>query len=88
MTNVRVHAGTRRQRRKRRADDPPGLARVPRGSRRRDRRRAISRDAQAEGQTIVGVAEGERLVGWITLADALRPNAAAAVAALAEPVSR
>jgi Cu+-exporting ATPase len=40
--------------------------------------------AQAEGQTIVGVAEGERLVGWITLADALRPNAAAAVAALSD----
>ena len=41
-------------------------------------------EAQAEGQTIVGVAEGEHLVGWITLTDALRPNAAAAVAALAE----
>ncbi|HEX9300849.1 MAG TPA: heavy metal translocating P-type ATPase [Casimicrobiaceae bacterium] len=40
--------------------------------------------AQGEGQTIVGVAEGERLVGWITLADALRPNAAAAVAALTD----
>ncbi len=40
-------------------------------------------DARAEGRTIVGVAEGERLVGWITLADALRPNAAAAVATLA-----
>jgi Cu+-exporting ATPase len=39
---------------------------------------------QAEGRTIVGIAEGETLVGWITLADALRPNAAAAVAALAD----
>ncbi len=41
-------------------------------------------DAQREGQTIVGVAEGTKLVGWIALADALRPNAAAAVATLAE----
>jgi Cu+-exporting ATPase len=37
---------------------------------------------QAAGNTIVGVAEGPRLVGWITLADALRPNAASAVAVL------
>jgi P-type Cu+ transporter len=36
----------------------------------------------AESQTIVGVAEGRTLVGWITLADTLRPGAAAAVAAL------
>jgi Cu+-exporting ATPase len=36
----------------------------------------------AKGQTIVGIAEGRTLVGWITLADALRPGAAAAVAAL------
>jgi Cu+-exporting ATPase len=41
-------------------------------------------EARGNGQTIVGVAEGETLVGWITLADALRPNAAAAVAALRE----
>jgi len=38
--------------------------------------------AQVEGHTIVGVAEGPRLVGWVTLADELRPNAASAVAAL------
>jgi Cu+-exporting ATPase len=38
--------------------------------------------AQAAGQTIVGVAEGAKIVGWITLVDALRPGAAAAVAAL------
>ena len=37
---------------------------------------------EAEGHTIVGVAEGRTLVGWIALADALRPGAAAAVAAL------
>jgi Cu+-exporting ATPase len=37
---------------------------------------------QVAGQTIVGVAEGTKLVGWITLADTLRPNAAAAVIAL------
>jgi Cu+-exporting ATPase len=39
---------------------------------------------QAEGATIVGVAEGTQLVGWITLADKLRPGAAAAVAALGD----
>jgi len=39
---------------------------------------------QDEGRTIVGVAEGTTLVGWIALADALRPNAAEAVATLAE----
>ncbi len=38
--------------------------------------------AQALVQTIVGVAEDATLVGWIALADALRPNAAEAVAAL------
>ncbi len=37
---------------------------------------------QVAGHTIVGVAEGTRLVGWVTLADALRPNAASAVALL------
>jgi Cu+-exporting ATPase len=41
-------------------------------------------EARGNARTIVGVAEGETLVGWITLADALRPNAAAAVAALRE----
>jgi Cu+-exporting ATPase len=39
---------------------------------------------QVEGRTIVGVAEGPKLVGWITLADTLRSNAAAAVATLKE----
>jgi Cu+-exporting ATPase len=41
-------------------------------------------EARGQGRTIVGVAEGSMFVGWITLADALRPNAAAAVAALRE----
>ncbi len=41
-------------------------------------------EARGEAHTIVGVAEGGTLVGWITLADALRPNAADAVAALRE----
>ena len=44
---------------------------------------AICRKRAAEAHTIVGVAEGGTLVGWIALADALRPNAADAVAALA-----
>ena len=38
--------------------------------------------AQTEAQTIVGAAQDASLVGWITLADVLRPNAAAAVATL------
>jgi P-type Cu+ transporter len=37
---------------------------------------------ESAGMTIVGVAEGVRVVGWLTLVDALRPGAAAAVAAL------
>jgi Cu+-exporting ATPase len=37
---------------------------------------------QVAGHTIVGIAEGTRLVGWVTLADTLRPNAASAVALL------
>jgi len=37
---------------------------------------------RGEGNTVVGVAEGSTLVGWITLVDALRPGAAAAVGAL------
>jgi Cu+-exporting ATPase len=37
---------------------------------------------QAAGQTTVGVAEGDKIVGWITLADALRADAASALAAL------
>jgi Cu+-exporting ATPase len=38
--------------------------------------------AQSAGHTLVGVAEEATLVGWIALADALRPNAVRAVAAL------
>jgi Cu+-exporting ATPase len=38
--------------------------------------------AQVEGQTIVGVGVGPKLVGWITLDDTMRPGAAAAVATL------
>jgi len=38
--------------------------------------------AQTAGRTIVGVAQGTRIAGWITLADAVRPNAAEAIAAL------
>ena len=47
---------------------------------------AIAR-VEAAAQTIVGVADDATLVGWITLADALRPEAAAAVATLATPAS-
>ena len=45
---------------------------------------ALLAGLESDGRTIVGVAEGPTLVGWITLADALRPNAAAAVTMLAE----
>jgi Cu+-exporting ATPase len=38
--------------------------------------------AQGDGHTVVGVAEGTKLVGWIALADAPRPTTQAAVAAL------
>jgi len=38
--------------------------------------------AQSGGKTIVGVAEDNKLVGWIALADVPRPHAASAVAAL------
>ena len=37
----------------------------------------------AAGRTIVGVAKGGKLVGWLTLVDGLRPAAATAIAALA-----
>jgi len=37
---------------------------------------------QATGATVVGVAEGDAVTGWIALDDALRPDAAAAVRAL------
>ena len=40
--------------------------------------------AQGDGRTVVGVAEGAKLVGWIALADALRAGAASAVGALRE----
>ena len=42
-----------------------------------DRRRGARAARRPRAQTIVGVAEGATLVGWITLADALRPDAAA-----------
>jgi Cu+-exporting ATPase len=45
---------------------------------------ALLAGVQTEGRTVVGVAEGATLVGWIALADSLRPNAAAAVATLAD----
>ena len=45
---------------------------------------AAREHAQGDGQTIVGVATGATLVGWIALADAVRPDAAAAIAALKE----
>ncbi len=38
----------------------------------------------AEGRTIVGVAEDAKLLGWLTLVDAMRPGVAAAVATLRE----
>jgi P-type Cu+ transporter len=38
--------------------------------------------ARSAGQTRIGVADGAQVAGWITLADAVRPNAAQAVAAL------
>jgi Cu+-exporting ATPase len=43
---------------------------------------AARADAHAAGHTVVGVARNSTLLGWLTLADALRPNAASAVAAL------
>jgi Cu+-exporting ATPase len=39
-------------------------------------------ERQAAGATVVGIAENRRLVGWLALADTLRPSAAPAVAAL------
>ena len=39
---------------------------------------------QDAAHTVVGVGDGATLVGWIMLADALRPNAASAVATLKE----
>jgi len=37
---------------------------------------------ETAGHTVVGVAAGARVVGWLTLVDALRPGAAAAISAL------
>ena len=37
---------------------------------------------QSAGNTVVGVAEEAKRIGWITLADAIRPNAVSAIAAL------
>src|SRR5262249_52807519 len=39
---------------------------------------------QGGSRTVVGIAKDAELVGWIALADELRPDAAAAIAALAE----
>ncbi len=39
---------------------------------------------QRDGRTLVGVAEGRKLVGWIALTDTLRPGAATAVRMLAD----
>ena len=39
-------------------------------------------ELQAAGQTVVAVGAGARVVGWIALADGVRPNAKQAVAAL------
>jgi Cu+-exporting ATPase len=83
VTNVRVHAGRgvagEHGARTLRLGSPAFLAESGVGV-----AGASLAAVQAEGRTIVGIAEGETLVGWITLADALRPNAAAAVAALAD----
>ena len=50
----------------------------------------LGREKKLAGRTVVGVEQGGRLLGWIALADALRPTSKAAVARLAalgiEPV--
>jgi Cu+-exporting ATPase len=50
----------------------------------------LERDVELKGKTVVGVELGGRLLGWIALADELRPTSAAAVGRLAamgiEPV--
>jgi Cu+-exporting ATPase len=43
----------------------------------------LGKQAPASGRTVVGVELGGRLLGWIALADELRPSSAAAVARLA-----
>jgi Cu+-exporting ATPase len=81
IQNVRVHAGRGVS-----GDNGPQTIRL--GSPAFLAESAVAIDAaelarvQAAGQTVVGVAEGSNLVGWITLVDALRPGAATAVAAL------
>ncbi len=37
---------------------------------------------QEQGRTVVGVAQGERLLGWLAIADTLRPTSRQAIAAL------
>ena len=44
--------------------------------------RAELAQVETAGHTLVGVAAGARVMGWLTLVDALRPGAAAAVGAL------
>lgn len=39
-------------------------------------------ELEASGNTVVGVAEDDRVIGWIALADALKPDATATVAQL------
>jgi Cu+-exporting ATPase len=81
LTNVRVHAGRGVS-----GDNGPRAIRLGSPAFLADSGVAIDEQTlaavQDEARTIVGVAEGARLVGWIALADALRPNAAAAVATL------
>ena len=80
--NVRVHRGPRGQRRERRADDPARAR--PRSSPSPASRSTTAdlRERAGRGADDRRCRRGRRLVGWITLADALRPNAASAVAAL------
>ena len=71
IVNVRVHAG-------RGVSGDHGTQAIRLGSPAFLAESGVAIDAaelgrvQAAGQTVVGVAEGLRLVGWITLVDALR----------------
>jgi Cu+-exporting ATPase len=81
IENVRVHAG-------RGVSGDNGTQTIRLGSPTFLAESGVAIDAEelgcveAAGRTVVGVAEGPRVVGWITLVDALRPGASAAVAAL------
>jgi Cu+-exporting ATPase len=81
MENVRVHAG-------RGVSGDIGTRTIRLGSPAFLAASEVAIDAadlarvQAEGESVVGVADGRRMLGWITLVDALRPGAAVAVAAL------